>query len=110
MTIDPEKLFYWVLGNASVCAVGFIAMIRRIDTKASRAEMDRRFDQNREEQRQNLERRDTRLREEMSEILKRLDKQDTESGLHRKLMTDKLDHLREDMAVLKDRALRRRPQ
>jgi hypothetical protein len=97
MDIDPKTLITASIGFVGTAAIGWIGIIRRIDTKVSRHELH-----------DNLERRDTRVQEDLKRVLAALDKQNEKSAEHRKLTTDHLQELSRDIAVLKDRAGRSR--
>lgn len=97
MDIDPRIIFGTAATVITGSAAAFIGFIRRLDSKVSRDEMH-----------DNLERRDTRVQENLDRVLEALDRQNERSAEYRKLTADQFQKLSEDIAVLKDRAGRRR--
>lgn len=96
MTVDIGPLLTG-LGLVAGLIVFWIGVIRRIDTKVSSKDLH-----------ETLERRDSRVQNDIREVLTELGKQNETSALHRTLTQNQLQALREDMAVLKDRAGRAR--
>jgi hypothetical protein len=92
MTVDIGPLLTG-LSLVAGLVVFWIGVIRRIDTKVSSKDLH-----------DTLERRDTRVQSDIREVLNELGKQNEVSAEYRKLTTEHLNRLSEDIAVLKDRA------
>jgi len=108
MDFDPKAVLGWIIGMASTAIIGWIGIIRRIDSKISREEFTT-----------NIERRDSRVRDDLKEILYKLDQQnstmlqkfdqqDDLSAEWRTLTADKMQKISEELAVIKDRDSRKR--